>query len=119
MKTTTIRMALGAALISTLAFAGADAAQAQPVVRVNGNAYGQTAAADATSRTIVLDDNARDVNVNDGETVHFVHGNQNFTWTFDTTQRDGVTSLGNIAPQGFGDASTQVYIAPNPIYADS
>jgi hypothetical protein len=47
-----------------------------------------------------------------------VHGDQNFTWTFDTLQGDRVAALNKIAPQGFGDDNAEVYIAPNPIYND-
>jgi hypothetical protein len=116
MKAVTIRAALAAALVSTLGLAGA--AQAQSVVHVNGNSYGRMAPDDAADRTIVLKDNTRYVNVDDGETVHFVHGDQNFTWTFDTLQGDRVAALNKIAPQGFGDDNAEVYIAPNPIYND-
>jgi len=113
MKTTAIRAALAAALVSTLGLAGA--AQAQSIVHVTGSNDGQPTA----DRTVTVKDNTRYVNVTDGETVHVVHGDRSFTWTADTPQRDGVTSLAKIAPQGFGDANALVYVAQNPLYANN
>jgi hypothetical protein len=98
-------------LVAALALAGA--AHAAPADR---NAFGTPAAADAAVRTVVLGDHTRYINVNDGETVRFVHGDRSFTWNFDTVGRDGVAALGRIAPMDFGDAGAQVYIAPNPLY---
>jgi len=118
MKTTTLRAALAAALVSTLGLAAA--AQAQPVVTVTGNAYGQQVAdADAADRTIVLGDHTRYINVHDGETVHFVHGDQQFTWNFDTAKREDVAPFSRIAPQGFGDDTAMMYIAENPLYENN
>lgn len=112
MKATLTRNALVAALV----FAAAAAAQAAPAARNGAAAWGAQAPADAASRTIVLGDHTRYINVADGETVRFVHGDQSFAWTFDTVGRDGVTALGKIAPMGFGDAGAKVYVAPNPLY---
>lgn len=112
MKATTT---LAAALVLTCA----SAAQAMPTVRVGAAAYGMPAPAAAANRTIVLDDHARYVNVNDGETVRFVHGDHSFAWTFNTVQRDGVAALDKIAPQDFGVDGAKVYIAPNPLYNNS
>jgi opacity protein-like surface antigen len=114
MKATTLFAALALA-----ATAAATSAQAMPTVRVGAAAYGMQAPLDAASRTIVLDDDARYVNVNDGETVRFVHGDRSFAWTFNTVQRDGVAALDKIAPQGFGVDGATVYIAPNPLYNNS
>lgn len=97
-------------LIAGLALALTGAAHAAD------NAFGTPAAANAAERTVVVGDDTRYINVDDGETVRFVHGDQSFTWNFDTARREGVTALGKIAPKGFGDAAAQVYIAPNPLY---
>lgn len=115
MKAIAIRTTLAAAVI----VACASAAQAMPTVRVGAAAYGMPAADAAADRTVVLDDHARYVNVNDGETVRFVHGDHSFAWTFDTLQRDGVASLAKIAPRDFGVDGATVYIAPNPLYANN
>ncbi|MDN4055091.1 CzcE family metal-binding protein [Massilia sp. YIM B02763] len=108
-----------ATLAAVLVLSCASAAQAMPTVRVGAAAYGMPAPADAASRTIVLDDHARYANVNDGETVRFVHGDHSFAWTFNTVQRDGVAPLDKIAPQDFGVDGAKVYIAPNPLYNNS
>lgn len=108
-----------AMLAAALVLSCASAAQAMPTVRVGAAAYGTPAPADAAGRTIVLGDDTRAVNVNDGETVRFVHGDRSFAWTFDTLQRDGVAALGKIAPEGFGADGAKVYIAPNPLYNNS
>jgi hypothetical protein len=115
MKTTATLATLAATLVLSIA----GTAQAMPTVRVGAAAYGMPAPLDAASRTIVLDDHARYVNVNDGETVRFVHGGRSFAWTFNTVQRDGVAALDKLAPQGFGVDGAQVYIAPNPLYNNS
>lgn len=114
MKTAITRSTLAA----TFALVFAAAAHAAPADQ-GPAAYGETAPTGAATRTIVLGDHTRYINVNDGETARFVHGDQSFTWTFDTVGRDAVTKLGKIAPAGFGDAGAKVYIAPNPLYNNS
>jgi hypothetical protein len=100
-------------LAAGLALSLAGAAHAAPAA---SNAFGTPAAANAAERTVVLGDQTRYINVNDGETVRFVHGDRSFTWNFDTVRRDGVAALGQIAPMDFGDAGAKVYIAQNPLY---
>jgi len=113
MKTAITRSTLAA----TFAFVFAAAAHAAPAAE-GAAAYGETAPASAATRTIVLGDHTRYINVNDGDTARFVHGDKSFTWTFDTVHRDGVTQLSKIAPEGFGDDGAKIYIAPNPLYTN-
>jgi hypothetical protein len=100
-----------ATLAATLMLAAAAAAQAAEPP----SAYGTPAPA-AGARTLVLEDGTRYVNVNDGETVRFVHGDKSFSWAFDTPKRGAVVALDALAPRAIDVHGVTVYVAPNPLY---
>ena len=78
--------------------------------------FGSLVAASAATRVITLTPATRYVNVDDGETVRFVSGTQNFTWHFDTYP--GVTSvnLSTLAPAAAALHGVRVYVGGNPLY---
>lgn len=100
-----------ATLAATLMLTAAAAAQAAEPPSVYG-----TPAPDADARTVVLEDGTRYVNVNDGETVRFVHGDKSFSWTFDTPERGAVVALDALAPRDVDVHGVTVYVAPDPLY---
>jgi uncharacterized membrane protein len=99
-----------ATLVATLMLAAA-AAQADERLSL----YGMPAP-DAGAQTVVLKDGTRYVNVNDGETVRFVHGDKSFSWTFNTPERGAVVALDALAPREFDVHGVTVYVAPDPQY---
>ncbi|HEY8099494.1 MAG TPA: CzcE family metal-binding protein [Burkholderiaceae bacterium] len=71
----------------------------------------------AATRTIVIHDNTRYVNVTGGEIIKFVVGDRAFAWNFDNTQELAPFSLTLIAPPDVTFArDVTVYVAPNPLY---
>ena len=74
---------------------------------------GENAPAVAASRTVVIDQNTRYVNVRQGETVKFVSNGQEFAFHFDGS---GATRLDlqRIAPPGVLDHTVMVYADHTP-----
>lgn len=70
----------------------------------------------ASDKTVTIDADTKYVNVTDGETVKFVEGSDQFTWTFNTLRGAGEMPLSAIAPAGFNGRKVEVYVASNPIY---
>jgi hypothetical protein len=96
--------AVGAA---PLAFAGqAHEDQVEPAVHRGGG----------ISRTVVIDEKTKWINVREDETIRFVVGGageqKNFAWKFDMSDRD--VDLRQLAPKGLlGDRSIRVYVSPS------
>jgi len=91
--------AIGAA---PLAFAGqAHEDQVEPAVHRGGG----------ISRTVVIDDKTKWVNVKEDETIRFVVGAKSFAWVFD--MQDQNTDLRDLAPKGtLSDRPIRVYVMP-------
>ncbi|MGZ3159971.1 MAG: CzcE family metal-binding protein [Burkholderiaceae bacterium] len=71
----------------------------------------------AATRTIVISDNLRYVNVTGGEIIRFIVGDRAFAWNFDSAQDLAPFSLRLIAPPDVTFArDVIVYVAPNPLY---
>ncbi|MGZ3237321.1 MAG: CzcE family metal-binding protein [Burkholderiaceae bacterium] len=71
----------------------------------------------AATRTIVIHDNTKYVNVTGGEIVRFIVGDRAFAWNFDSAQDLAPFSLTVIAPPDVTFArDVTVYVAPNPLY---
>lgn len=98
---------LGLALSATLI---AGVSQAAP--RPSGPSYyGSSVASQAADRRIVIQPGTRWVNVNNGETVTFVVGEQNFTFHFETYPSTQALNLGAIAPSDINVGGVRVYVA--------
>ena len=90
--------AIGAA---PLAFAGqSHEDQVEPAVHRGGG----------ISRTVVIDDKTKWVNVKEDETIRFVVGAKSFAWVFDMYDQDA--DLRQLAPKGMLDRTVKVYVAP-------
>lgn len=71
----------------------------------------------AATRTIVIHDNDRYVNVTGGEIIRFIVGDRAFAWNFDSSQNLAPFSLTLIAPPDVTFArDVTVYVEPNPLY---
>ncbi len=62
------------------------------------------------SRTVVIDDKMKEVNVREDETIRFVVGAKSFAWVFD--MQDQNADLRQLAPKGTLDRSIRVRVAP-------
>lgn len=103
------------ALIASLiaAAAGAHAGNAGADQRMsNDNAMQGRAVALAETRhaRVINLDTQKSANVDCGETVVFLKGGQRFAWKFDTPTHAAV-DLRTIAPAGFTDSKTMVYVS--------
>ena len=104
----TIRSAIIAAAIAGTA-SGAYAA-------ANTKEFGTaTSAANADHHVIVKQD-TKWVNVDDGDTVEFNVDGKSFTWHFDTLRGESAFELSKIAPEGVDAGKVIVYVAANPLY---
>lgn len=79
--------------------------------------YGSPAGASSPGRSIWLDPGARHVNVDDGETVHFLVGDKRIDWNFNIRTREAVFDLQTIAPIGVEVNGVRVWVQPNPLYS--
>jgi hypothetical protein len=88
--------------IAPLAFAGqSHEDHAGPPVHYGGG----------ISRTIVIDDNKKQVNVKEDEAIRFVvGGKKSFSWLFDMHDQDA--DLRSLAPKGMLDRSIRVRVEP-------
>lgn len=78
--------------------------------------YGSYVPPAAADKIVNIDADTKYVNVNDGETVEFAKGGQQFTWSFNTPRGSGEMPLSAIAPAGFNCNKIEVYVASNPLY---
>jgi len=78
--------------------------------------YGSRADAHAPGRLIELKADTRNVNVHDGETVHFILGEQRIDWNFNTRTREAVLDLKTLAPEGVEVGNVRIWVLANPIY---
>ena len=100
------RLLLAAILALACAGAGAHAA----------NNYGSIVPQTASEKLIAVGPQTRYINVNNGETVTFVHGHEMFTWSFRTLHETESFKLADIAPAGFDAGDVQVYVDRDPLY---
>ncbi len=112
MNTTIIARIAAACATASVLVLQAPAANAMPVSMT----MGMLAGADAASRTIVVKEGTRNVNVENGETVRFDVNGKSFAYTFNTFGNETAFDLSAIAPAGFAVPAVHVYVAPNPLY---
>ncbi len=104
-------LALGLAMASSTGAAAGD--------RNSLTNYGSLVAGDRIDRTIVLNPDAKYVNVTNGETVKFVvrqadGSERSFAWWFDLFPTVRVIDMSKIAPAGTLVHDLRVYVAPDP-----
>ena len=75
---------------------------------------GDPAPVSAATRTIVIAQDTKYVNVIGGEIVKFVVGDKSFAWTFNGSY--SAFDLNQIAPPGTLEHKLIAYVAPNPLY---
>jgi len=78
--------------------------------------YGDPSTTEGATRTIVITPETKWVNVEGGEIIKFVVGNQSFGWAFNVG--DGVSSfdLSLVAPAGILNRHVMAYVSPDPKY---
>lgn len=81
-------------------------------VEVKKELYGKMSAPKPSTRIVDLEQTTR-LTVTHGETVTFRSQGQQFTWTFDGLEHQGLR-LAVIAPAGFPAAEATVHIGQNP-----
>lgn len=99
------------ALLVSLGFA-AQVCAAAP----SASDYGSPATPEAPGRLVKVKADTRNINVYDGETVHFVLDDQRIGWNFNTRTREAVLDLETIAPAGTAVGKVRIWVLPNPIY---
>lgn len=99
------------ALLATLGFAVQVHAAEPPA-----SDYGSRAEANAPGRLVKLKPTTRNVNVYDGETVHFILDDRRVDWNFNTRTREAVLDLKTIAPEGVDVGNVRIWVLANPIY---
>jgi hypothetical protein len=67
-------------------------------------------------RTIVLTPDTRWVNVEGGQIIRFVVGNQSFGWAFNVSQNVDSFDLARVAPPGLLTHPVIAYVSPDPKY---
>lgn len=93
--------------LATLATAGA-----LPPVSL----LGDPVAPEAATRTIVITPDTKWANVQGGEIIRFVVGNQSFGWNFDNSSNVASFDLNRVAPPGLLQRRVTVYLTPDPKY---
>jgi hypothetical protein len=79
---------------------------------------GNVAQASSAERVIVITDATRYINVEGGETVRFVIGDQSFTWNFSIGPGHVAPfDLSRIAPAGVLNHPVMTYVSNDPLYA--
>jgi hypothetical protein len=104
-----------AALTTTLVTALATSSAA--FANVQGPAlYGAAVASSNAQRHIVITDDTRYVNVDNGDTIEFQINGASYTWHFDTLWNETAFDLSKIVPAGALNKPVTVYVAANPLY---
>ena len=78
--------------------------------------YGTRAATSAPGREITLKPGTKNVNVFDGETVHFNVDGKRIDWNFNSRTREAVLDLNTLAPDQIPAGAVRVWVLANPIY---
>ncbi|WP_137171547.1 CzcE family metal-binding protein [Massilia sp. HP4] len=99
------------ALLVTVGFAAQVHAAEPPA-----SDYGSRADANTPGRVVKLDAGTRNVNVHDGETVHFILDDRRIDWNFNTRTREAVLDLKTLAPEGMDVGNVRIWVLANPIY---
>ncbi len=106
--------ASGVTMFSGVASAAAGSSDTFP----NGQSlYGEATKMSQSARVVDVA-TSRYVNVTYGETVEFVNGAKMFAWTFDGLS-DRAVNIAKIAPSGFDSTPLTVYVARDPLTANS
>jgi hypothetical protein len=87
-------------------------ASAEPRVDLLGDPAPVTAA----TRTIVITPDTRYVNVEGGETIRFVVGDQSFGWHFFVGYNISSFELNRVAPSGLLQRRIIAYVSRDPMY---
>jgi len=103
------------ALLTTLFAGAASSASAFGLTHTSAD-FGASAAAQAATRTIVIQADTRYVNVENGDTVKFDVNGKTFTFAFNTLTGETSFELSRIAPEGVDVPQVRVFVAPNPLY---
>ncbi|RJF97998.1 CzcE family metal-binding protein [Noviherbaspirillum saxi] len=78
--------------------------------------YGMPADPRAAIRTINIFPTTNYVNVEGGEIIRFVSGNQEFGWHFLVARTVNSFSLNEVAPPGALNRPVEAYVSPDPRY---
>jgi len=80
------------------------------------NMLGRGESPATVDRTIVIEPGTTYVNVDRGDVVRFVVGNQSFAWCFNTPTTISEVNVNDIAPAGMINHVVKAYIKRIPIY---
>lgn len=78
--------------------------------------YGNPAPSIAAQRTIVITPETRWVNVEGGEVINFIVGDQMFAWDFYVGFTVSSFDLNDVAPPGILKQRVTAYLTPDPRY---
>ncbi|TFW00427.1 CzcE family metal-binding protein [Oxalobacteraceae bacterium OM1] len=78
--------------------------------------YGSPAPPDPRQTTIRIDPGTRYVQVEGGQTVRFLVGDQAFAWSFNVARTVHRFDLNSVAPPGLLDHTVTAMVAPDPKY---
>lgn len=111
-------LVVGAFVVSASSFAMPDRAISNLGTPVRDGVPARAPQARSADRTIEIDADTKHVNVQGGELVRFIVGDNTFDWLFDTYATSPVFQLKDIAPSGMlGDREVKVYVSPDPLYS--
>lgn len=80
--------------------------------------YGQSAPTSAFEHVIVITPATKYVNVEGGQTIKFVVGEKEFSWTFNVARTVHAFDLNEVAPPGVLDHVVRAYVSRDPKYWD-
>jgi len=105
-------------LLSACALSAALLANGAQAAGPTGTAadYGSAVADSAATEAIEVTQGTKYVNVNNGDTVHFVSNGKSFTWHFETFPSTTSIDLSAIAPKDLHVSGVRVYIGANPLF---
>lgn len=78
--------------------------------------YGSAAPPDPTQTTIRIEPGTRYVQIEGGQTVRFLVGDQAFAWSFNVARTVHRFDLNAVAPPGLLDHTVTAMVAPDPKY---
>ena len=82
----------------------------------NTKEFGMSSSAANADHHVVIKQDTKWVNIDDGDTVEFNVGDKSFTWHFDTLRGESAFELSKIAPEGIDVSKVIVYVGANPLY---
>lgn len=102
--------------LAALMIIGAPAWSASSAITPRIDLLGNAAPSSAATRTIVITPETKWVNVEGGEVINFVVGNQSFGWDFYVGTSVWSFDLQLVAPPGVLNHSVKAYLSPDPRY---